>query len=188
MATTVEPSTFTYVDFDAGHIAALADDLASRIGLDADLPIRIEIDETSALGHTSLESADPVLIRTESGAFENPKKLKAFSDEAAVDVLGRYLLRIADRRSGRFDGAPDDGELTLAQRAAWDVHTMGRLSHMGYPVQRQRWVYLFRNRHGFSDAADAAFQQLWDSPQLTWAELAALSAETEATNPGPLER
>ena len=46
---------------------------------------------------------------------------------------------------------------------------MGRLGRLGHPVQRQRRLYQFRNRHGFTDAADAAFEQLWEADDLTWA-------------------
>ncbi len=188
MATTVSPASFSYVEFDAGTIAALADDLATKIGLGADVPITIEVDETSALGHTDLHSVDPVHIRTESGALENPKRLRQFSPEHAADVLGRYLLRAADRRSTAFADAPSDDDLTLEQRTAWDVHSAGRLDRLGFPVNRQRWQYAFRNRHGFTDAADVAFERLWDGERLSWADVARISDETAAQNPGPLER
>lgn len=188
MATTVEPASFSYVDFDAPTIAELSDELAAKVGLGADVPITIEIDETSALGHTDLASVDPVLIRTESGALENPKRLRQFSPEHASDVLGRYLLRAADRRSPGFADAPADDDLTLEQRTAWDVHSAGRLARLGYPAQLQRWKYSFRNRHGFTDAADVAFDLLWDGVDLSWDDVDRISAEAAAQNPGPLER
>lgn len=188
MPATVEPASFSYVEFDASTIAALADELAAKIGFDADVPITIEVDETSALGHTDLESVDPVRIRTQSGALEDPKRLRQFSPEHAADVLGRYLLRAADRRSPAFADAPDDDDLTLEQRTAWDVHSAGRLDRLGFPVNRQRWRYSFRNRHGFTDAADQAFDHLWEADGLTWADVEQISAETAAQNPGPLER
>lgn len=65
---------------------------------------------------------------------------------------------------------------------------MGRLARMGYPVRRQRWLYAFRNRYGFTDTADDAFEQLWHGDDLTWAEIDRLSETTAATNPGPLQR
>jgi hypothetical protein len=48
-------------------------------------------------------------------------------------------------------------------------------------VQRQRRLYHFRNRHGFSDVADAAFARLWDASGLTWADIQAVCDETEAS-------
>ena len=44
MPTTVEPSTFTMVDFDAGRIAALTDELARKVGLADEVDIRVEVD------------------------------------------------------------------------------------------------------------------------------------------------
>jgi hypothetical protein len=188
VATTVEPAEFHMVDFDAGRIAQLTDELAEAVGLGADVDIHIEVDETVLLGHTELVSADPVHIRTESGAFEDTKKLRGFSEEAATDVLGRHLLRARDRRSADFGDPPSDEGLPLAHRVAWEVHTVGRLTRAGYPAQRQRWLYQFRNRHGFTDAADEAFEALWDADDLTWDRIAEISDRTAAQNPGKLDR
>lgn len=188
MPTTVEPSEFQFVHFDAGEIAAVTDELVAKIGLDPSTEVVIEIDETSALGHTELVSIDPVRIQTQSGALENPKKLRHFSAEVATDTLGRYLLRAADRMDDGFADAPTDDDLTLEQRAAWDVYTTGRLHRMGFVTQRQRFLYTFRNRHGFTDTADAAFEQLWNGDGLTWADIDKISAEAAAVNPGALQR
>lgn len=187
MPVTVEPSEFRYVEFDAAEIASMAEDLARTVGL-ADVPITVEVDETSPLGHTELVSIDPVHIRTQGGAFENPKRIRQLSPEITADVLGRYLRRAADRRSEAFADAPDDDDLEMRQRTAWDVYTVGRLARNGHPVQRQRWLYTFRNRHGFTDESDAAFETLWHADDLTWAQLDQLSADAAAANPGPLER
>jgi len=189
MPTTVEPSTFTMVDFDAARIAQLTDELAAKVGLGGDVDIRIEVDETTPLSRTELVSVDPVLhIRTESGALEDPKRIRQLSDDAVADVLGRQLLRAADRRRDGFGEAPPDEELTVPQRTAWDVYAVGRLFRLGYPVRRQRWLYAFRNRHGFTDAADDAFEQLWHGEDLAWADIDRLSETTASINPGPLER
>jgi hypothetical protein len=58
---------------------------------------------------------------------------------------------------------------------AWQVHCVGRLGRLGHHVQRQRRLYQFRNRHGFTDAADEAFARLWDADRLSWAEIDAIS-------------
>lgn len=188
MPTTVEPSTFNYVDFDATRIADLTDELARKVGLGDDVQITIEIDETSPMGHTDLVSVDPVHIRTESGSFESTKRIRQFSEEVATDVLGRYLLRAADRRDPAFGEPPDDDQLTVPQRTAWEIYAVGRMARMGYPVRRQRWLYAFRNRHGFTDGADEAFEALWNGDGLSWAAIDELSETTAATNPGPLAR
>ena len=48
---------------------------------------------------------------------------------------------------------------------------VGRLERLGYRAQRQRRLYHFRNRHGFTDVADAAFERLWTADGLTWADI-----------------
>ena len=188
MPTTVQPSTFRMVDFDADRIAALTDELARKVGLDEGIEITVEVDETTPLGRTDLVSVDPVHIRTESGSFENPKKIRQFSEDSATDVLGRYLLRAADRRKPEYADAPADEDLTVPQRTAWEIYAVGRMARMGYAVRRQRWLYAFRNRHGFTDDADGAFEQLWGGDDLTWSDIDRLSETTAATNPGPLNR
>jgi hypothetical protein len=45
------------------------------------------------------------------------------------------------------------------------------LGRLGIEVNEQRWRYNFRNRHGFTDDADDAFNRLWTSDGLTWGEL-----------------
>ena len=70
--------------------------------------------------------------------------------------------------------------MDLAHRVAWDVYAVGRLQQLGYDSQRQRRLYGFRNRHGFTDAADAAFEQLWTSSDLTWDDLTRLSDDAAA--------
>ena len=186
MATTVEPATFNLVEFDAGRIAAIADELAAAIGIDTDITIRV--DETSALGHTELVSADPLVITTESGALEDPKRIRQLSEEGTTDVLGRHLLRAHDRRRPGFGDPPTDEDMAVPHRVAWEIHTIGRLVRMGFAVNRQRWLYAFRNRHGFTDAADAAFVELWAAESMTWDEIVALSDRTAAQNPGKLDR
>jgi hypothetical protein len=67
----------------------------------------------------------------------------------------------------------------------WDVYAVARLARRlrasgdpipDYQAQRQRRLYAFRNRHGFTDAADAAFDRLWRADGLTWPDLLAISA------------
>lgn len=185
MAVTVEPSTFTMVDFDAAEIAAIAEDVVGIAGIDGD--VVIAVDETAALGRSRLTDLDPIRLEVESGAFEDPRVLRAFSRERALDVIGRYLTRAADRRSG-FADAPPEHELDLPHRVAWDVTAAGRIARAGHPAQRQRWLYTFRTRHGFTDLADGTFDALWDGRITTWRELADASDRAAAANPGRLDR
>jgi hypothetical protein len=177
---TVSPDTFTYTLFDAPRIAELVSELADRIGLPPDLEIRIEVEERSPLGRTRVTSLDPVTLSVEGGAFEDAKKLRHLSDRSVNGVCGRLLFRIADRLSGRFDDAPADADLESARSTAWDTYAVGRCAQLGYPVSRQRRLYHFRIRHGFTDTADAVFQRLWTADGLSWADVAAASDEAVA--------
>jgi len=177
MAVTVTPATFTLVYFDAAAIAAVAAGVAERLGVTADLVI--EVDEASPLPRVWTTPGDPIAIRVESGAFEDTRRPRHQSDEAVARSVGRALLRLLDRFTG-FAAAPDDADLTLAQAAAWDTYVIGRLHRRGWPQHEQRWRYNFRNRHGFTDAADAAFDRLWAADNLTWDQLVTISDQALA--------
>jgi hypothetical protein len=182
---TVRPQAFTMVAFDAGRIAALAAEVADTIGLPGDVEVAIEVDETSPLGHTStVITGQRVEILAESGAFEDPKRIRQLSEPGTRVTLARLLYRARDRLDPGFGRPPADPELTLEQHAAWDVYAVGRyirLSGDGAGTHQQsRRRYHFRIRHGFSDAADRVFDRLWGADGLTWPDLEAACAETRA--------
>ena len=63
-------------------------------------------------------------------------------------------------------------ESTHAEHTAWDVYAVGRFSRQtGIDGGRSRRLYAFRLRHGFSDAADRAFDRLWIASDLSWADI-----------------
>jgi hypothetical protein len=173
MAVTVTPAEFTFVQFDAGVIRAAVADLLDRLGM-ADRDVQLEVDESSPIARVQVEAGDPLVIVAESGAFEDTRRPRQLSELAVATACGRMLLRLRDREAG-FADAPGDDALTLPQVAAWDAYSIGRLGRMGYEVNRQRWLYNFRNRHGFTDAADVAFATLWEAEQLGWDDLVRLS-------------
>jgi hypothetical protein len=176
MSVSVTPQEFKFVAYDAALIQRVAEGLLSSLGLD-DRDLHIEVDETTPLSRIRVEIGDDTIsIRVESGAFEDTKRPRQQSEVATATSLGRVLLRVRDRVAGGFGDAPPDDELTLGQVAAWETYCVGRLQRLGIEVNQQRWRYNYRNRHGFTDAADAAFNKLWDSDSLTWAELEAVSA------------
>jgi hypothetical protein len=180
MATvTVTPEEWKFVFFDAARITAVTEKLMGEIGLDRD--VRIDVDESTPLGRARLESLDPIVLAVESGAFEDAKRPRHLSERATADVVGKWLFRANDRLQPGFADAPADEDLTLAQSTAWDTDCVGRMARLGYPVQRQRRLYHFRNRHGFSDGADAVFERLWNGEGLTWADIQAACDETDPT-------
>jgi hypothetical protein len=178
-AVTVSPEEFKFVFFDGARITAVAEKLLGEIGLDRD--VAIEVDESTPLGRARVASIDPIVLSVESGAFEDAKRPRQLSEQATADVIGKWLLRVHDRLSPGFEDAPSDEDLTLAQTTAWDTYCVGRMARLGYPVQRQRRLYHFRNRHGFSDTADVVFERLWQAEGLTWADIQAACDETEPT-------
>jgi hypothetical protein len=174
MTVTVSPQTFNFVSYDASMIERVTDELLASIGL-TDRDVHVEVDETTPLSRTRVEIGDSIAIRAESGAFEDTKRPRQQSEVATATSLGRVLLRVRDRLDGGFGEAPPDDELSLAQVAAWETYCVGRLARLGIEVNEQRWRYNFRNRHGFTDAADEAFNRLWTSDGLTWGELQAIT-------------
>jgi hypothetical protein len=181
---TVVPATFRLVAFDAVEIAEIAATWRRRVGIPAGLPIRIEVNERTPLGRANLASVEPAVLEVESGALENAHRPRRLSQRGAAEALGRLLLRLRDRLDPGFADAPDEDDLTLALTTAWDIYAIGRLGRLGLSVQRPRWLYHYRLRHGFTDAVDAAFTQLWTADGLTWAELEQISTTSAAsTNP-----
>jgi hypothetical protein len=175
---TVNPSEFNLVFFDAGQIGELIGTFAERIGLDAD--ITINVDEKSALGRAEIGSLEPVVLEVQGGAFEDSKRPRNLSERAVIDVAGRLLFRVKDRLDPAFGNPPPEAELTLQQVTAWDAYCLGRTERAGYHPAKPRRVYHFRNRHGFTDVADAAFERLWSGEGLTWADIQAVCDETQA--------
>ena len=175
MSVSVTPQEFKFVAFDAALIQRVAEELLASLGLD-DRDLHIEVDETTPLSRIRVEIGDTIAIRAESGAFEDTKRPRQQSETATATSLGRMLLRVRDRTTGGFGEAPADKDLTLAQASAWETYCVGRLGRIGVAVNEQRWRYNFRNRHGFTDAVDTAFNRLWSSDGLTWGELEAICA------------
>jgi len=183
MPVEVRPDTFSMVFFDAAEVRAIVEKLVAEVGLPADLSVTIEIDETTPMGRARVTSFDPVVIKAESGALEDVKAPRKLSADGTTDVIGKLLLSVRDRRDPNFGDPPAEDDLTLQESVAWEVYCVGRLGRLGHQVQRQRRLYQFRNRHGFTDAADAAFDKLWTADQLTWADISAISQTALAALP-----
>jgi hypothetical protein len=174
MTVVVVPQTFVFVNFDADEIASVANSVLAQLGMTTDL--HIEVDETTPVARIRADLGDPIRVSAESGAFEDVRRPRYLSTRATELSLGRVLLRARDRADGSFAPAPPDGEVPLPEMAAWDTYVVGRLQRAGQVINRQRFLYNFRNRHGFTDAVDAAFERLWRADTLTWSDLVAISA------------
>jgi hypothetical protein len=169
----VDPPAFSIVDYDADRIAAMAAELAALVGLPDDVSLRVVVDEESPFGKTAtVVDGRSVTIAVEGGAFEDPQRLRHFSEENTRLVLGKLLFRLADRFNPAFGDPPPDPDLTPAEHTAWDAYAVGRYTRRAAVdggLGRRR--YAFRIRHGFTDAADRAFDQLWSASDLTWADI-----------------
>ena len=183
MPVEVRPSEFSMVFFDAAEIQGIVEKLVAEVGLPDDLAVTVEVDETTPMGRARVASIDPLVITAESGAFEDVKAPRKLSEVGTIDVVGKLLLSVRDRLDPAFGEPPAEDELTLQESVAWEVYCVGRLGRMGHPVQRQRRLYQFRNRHGFTDAADAAFDRLWSTDDLTWGDISAASQEALSALP-----
>jgi hypothetical protein len=160
------------------RIAAVVTEVAGLVGLPDDVRLEVAVDEQNPFGKTAtVVDGRSVTIQVEGGAFEDPQRLRQFSEANARLVLGRLLFRVADRLNPAFGDAPPDADLTAAQHTAWDAYAVGRYARQaGIDGGRGRRRYAFRIRHGFSDAADRAFDQLWNASDLTWADLTRICA------------
>lgn len=174
----ITPETFENVFFEHAQIHEVTSTLVDQLGISA--PVRIEIDETTPLSKVKQTSVDPVVLTVESGALEDNKRPRQFGEVQASDALGRALAKAADRLDPAFGAPALDDQLSLPHLTAWDTYCVGRLVRLGYAPQRQRRLYTFELRHGFTDAAIAAFDQLWHAESLTWPEIVAISDETRA--------
>jgi len=178
---TVEPEEFRFVAFDSALIRSIGESLVTTLGIDR--PVYVRVDETTPLGRIRATIGDSVgdsiEVTVESGSFEDSKRPRQQSEVATRINLGRILMRVSDRLQGGFAEAPEDDDLSLAQMAAWETYCAGRLTRMDLRINKQRWLYNFRNRHGFTDVADAAFDQLWSADNLTWNDLRSISAAAE---------
>ena len=185
MTITVSPETFNLVSYDAGEIASIVTALVSAVGLPADLDVEVDVDESTPLGRATITTYDPVVLHLESGALEDPKRPRHLSPTGSADVLGRLLFRVHDRRDLAFGDPPPDADISIGHSVSWDAYCIGRLVRLGFRHydNRQRRLYHFRNRHGFTDAADEAFDQLWTGENLTWTDITRLSDEATAAQP-----
>ena len=184
----VTPDQFTLVEYDAGVIAGLAEEIATAVGIPDDVPIRIEIDEELPLPLTgsTADVADGRAVLWFSGAtFEDGRRRASFNEQLARTELATALFRAADRLQPAFADAPVDEDLTDGQRAAWEAWAEGRVARLGASTRKVRRQYVFRLYNGFTDVADDAFERLWSSDTLTWSDLESMCAECKAVDPRP---
>lgn len=169
----VTPSTFTKVEFQLDQIVAVVEEVQATIGalglIGGD--VKLVIDEEQPTARMAVTSLDPIVFALDSGAFEDTRTPREFGVEIASVSLASLFIEYLDRTDDAF-GAPPLGEPSdLADKIAWSVYTHARVQRAGYRVHKPKHLYNFRNRHGFSDAADQAFEALWVGQRLTYAQI-----------------
>lgn len=176
----VTPSSFTMVEFRLDQIVPVVEEVRATIGqLDpgqglVDLDVALVIEEDQQTARMAITSVDPLVFALDCGALEDTRNPREFGLEMASVSLASLFIEYLDRTSEAF-GAPSIGEPSdFADKIAWSVYTHARVRRAGYRVHKPKHLYNFRNRHGFSDAADQAFEALWTAVDLTYAEILAL--------------
>jgi len=177
---TISPTSFTKVEFTTEEILGVAAEVMGRIdGIPDGLAVELVIDEDQPTTRMAISSLAPLVFALDSGALEDTRHPRHFGVEMASVSLASLFVEYLDRVDEAF-GAPEVGEPSdFADKIAWSAYTHGRVQRLGYRVHKPKHLYNFRNRHGFSDAADRAFEALWSATNLTWAEILALCPETD---------
>jgi hypothetical protein len=184
----VIPARFTLVPYDADEIRALVEEGAALAGISSGVEITLTVDEELLAplnGHMSDVADGKIVLWISGGNFEDNKRPTHFSADQARADLAIMLLRAADRLSDDFAAAPPDAQLSLGERAAWDAYAVGRAQRLGVGVRRPRQLYDFRLQHGFTDAADAAFQRCWEADHMTWEQIREICRETGSAERAP---
>lgn len=171
----VTPSTFSKVEYQLDQIVSVVEEVRSTIGALAPgaglagLDVELVIDEDQPTARMSVSSLDPIVFSLDSGALEDTRHPREFGVELASVSLASLFFEYLDRTSEAF-GAPELGEPSdFADKIAWSVYAHTRVQRAGYRVHKPKHLYNFRNRHGFSDAADHSFEALWAGRDLTYA-------------------
>lgn len=174
--TSVSPESFELVHYDAAEIGRVFDSVLDTIpGLPDGLDVSISVKEDLPTTRGWIDSLDPLALTVESGALENTRAPRTFGEEAASASFARLLLEYRDRLDPAF-GAPSlDVEIDYDDRISWHVYCYGRATRLGHRVFKPRYLYDFRNRHGFTDAADANYEMLWEAESLTWSDISGLA-------------
>ncbi len=183
MTITVTPDPFVLVPYDAATIRSIIEDTAAQLELSASIDISLRVDEQ--LPHpilaTNVDIVDGAIsLFVSGGNFESRNKSRTFSEVHARAEIAHMLFRAKDRFDGGFENAPVDADLTLGERQSWDIYAWGRVARIGHNVHQQKRIYDFRMQHGFTDAADAAYERLWSAQTMTWDGVREICAETGA--------
>jgi hypothetical protein len=184
----ISPDRFTVVPYEAPVLAALVEEAAALVGFPPAVEIDLEVDED--LPHPLVGTASDVVdgravLWISGGNLEDTHRTRQFSEPKARSDFVQMMLRANDRLSDAFSSAPPDIDLSLAERMAWDVWTHARAGRLGLPNRPDRMRYDFRLQHGFSDAADSAFDRLWNARTLTWDGLREICKATGAADRPP---
>ena len=122
MTVSVTPEKFSLVNYDAGEIASIVDELVNAIGLPGGLDVRIEVDESTPLGRYFFVYVYLAAL-ADVRRFHVQRRVPDEISWATLADLGRNLVR--DRLLFGEGGLRTSGWLTLHFRGS--LYQLGRL-------------------------------------------------------------
>jgi hypothetical protein len=179
--TTVNPATFSKVQYEAADLAGMFDEALALVpGLPAGLEVELRVDEDRSTSTARVAGRDPWVLALDGGAVEDTQRPRTVGRDQAMVVFCRLLFEVVDRGDPAFGAPTLDEALDPALRVAWDTYCVARTARLGIRVHQPKYRYNLRNRLGFTDPADACFDRLWSATGLSWGDIEAAVADAMA--------
>jgi hypothetical protein len=178
----VTPETYEKVFFTNAEVIASVEASRAMVPGASELgDVQVNVDETVQTNRVRISSAEPWVFEVHSGAMEDTTTPRTFSGLQTKVNMGRLWYEALDRANSDFGAPGIETEISKETRGAWDIYCYGRVARLGLRMHRPRYVYNFHNWVGFSDAATAVFDELWDGEGFTFADLEAKVADLTPT-------
>ena len=128
------PAEFNFVDYDAGADRGSPTNCSTRSPPDRDVRDRGRRDHADR-AHPRRGRRHRSSIRAESGAFEDTRRPRQQSETPPRHRSAGCCCGSGIGWTAASAKRPPDDDLTLAQVAAWDTYSVGRLERLGYRRQ-----------------------------------------------------
>ena len=174
----IEPDTFTLVEFDRDDLTATVETLLDAIGLDR--PVVLEIDQTSPLGEARVVSIEPeIRLFCESGALENPKKLRQLSPTGRPTCSAACCSGCATASTPTSATRPPTPTSASSGRRRGTSTASVASCASGSATRTTASAACTSSAPGTASPTrpTRAFEQLWTGDGLTWADVERLSED-----------